>query len=553
MINVEGKDYTRLIFLVILGVIMFFVYSFLSFSVWLPNYYEWGTVIFSWPDAMANFSFVNEFIDSGKFFISFPDNGLISDIVHPRSVNVFDTNLVPVSFLGLILIFGVFGKIISIYGVMFLTPLMAVTAVFFYYSLIKRVWGEYVAFLSSILLFFLGAYWYYSSMVMLHTILFIGFTLIGFWFLSHPRFTYWRLSLGSLFIGIALTVRTVEAVWILPICLLLLIIFGGKKWYWKLLVFVIFFSLVFVPVLIQNNVLYGSYFSTGYLNMDNDKVSLIERLPAEFELNSSNKVVNFVKSVFVPFGLHGKQLLKSVYKFFGQYFGPYLLLSFLGLFFFVKNKDFDKKKLFYIGTTAFVSLWLVFYYGNWVFEDMDVLKYNFISSSYARYWLPVFILLLPGVGYLLSLLRKTKINSAVKNALIFIIMISLIGHSVYFVVFSRNDGLLALKSNIEQYYFRYTQTSSLMENNAILITDKTDKIFFPKYQVVVFLLDYSIFPELYKIEDKYPIYYLTRMPDKDIEFINEKKILEYDLVFERAVIIDDEYRLFQLNKQESKN
>jgi hypothetical protein len=543
MLKQSENTKNRLIFLVILGIVMFFVYSFLSFSVWLPKYQEFDHLIFNWPDATANFNFIQNFIIDSDFTINFSDNALVNNIVHPRSVNVYNTNLVPMSFLGFILLLGVLGKIITLYGIFFITPLVAIISVIFYYFLIKEIWSEEIAFYSSILLYFLGAYWYYATHVMLHTTLFVGLLVIGTYLLIKKDFSYLQFILGSVLVSMALTIRTIEIIWLLPLFIAMIFYFKPQKWFVKSIIFFTCLLITFVPILFLNNNLYGDYFSIGYFNLE-DKGNLIEQLPTEFKVKSEYKVVSIAKSVLIPFGINIKHLAKSIIKYLILYYGAFLIFVMSGLFIYIKKKRFDQKQLFYIIASICISLWLIFYYGNWVFEDIDVLKYNFLSSSYIRYWLPIYILLLPGIGYFIKEINS-KFNK--KNIFPVIIILMLILNSVYFVLIYNHDNLFQVKENLETYYTRFETTKKIIEPNTILITDKTDKIFFPQYQCVVFLLDYSIFKNIKPLLDKYPVSYLTRMPDKDIEFINNKKINDQELFFTNPQIIDDEYRIFELN------
>jgi hypothetical protein len=73
-----------------------------------------------------------------------------------------------------------------------------------------------------------------------------------------------------------------------------------------------------------------------------------------------------------------------------------------------------------------------------------------------------------------------------------------------------------------------------------------DKVFFPKYQVVVFLQNYDIFNELIKIPGR-QVYYFTDMNDEAIDFINQEKLVDFKMRFDEPQIIDEEYRLFRLN------
>lgn len=540
-------NWAHIVTLIVLAIILFFVYSFLSFNVWFPQYQKLGHFIYSWPDATANQAFINQLITNNSLSVPFADNTLINNIVHPRSVNVVDGQLVPMSFLGMILIFGYLGKLVTVGGTIFLTPFFAAITIFPFYFLMRKIISDRGALLTTFLLATSAPFWYYAGHVMLHQILFISLLLIGLAFLTATNLRdYSRTFVGMFFVGLALTVRTIEAIWVLPIIIALFFLYCRKKWYLFLLIGIFALSLPFIQVLIANNATYGDYFSTGYLQF-NSSANLLERLPTEFQVESSgSKIVSLIKTAIIPFGLHERNILLTVQKYLLEFYWPYLILALIGFVTFIFSKNKSRSLIIYTIISLLTIAWLIFYYGNWQLADSDVLKYNFINSSYVRYWLPIYILILPAIGYLFD-----RISNWNKKILFWIIvpcsMILLFVYSFNLVYFSQN-GLIKEKNDLNKYYFQYFQTANLMEDNAIIITDRTDKLFFSKYQVVVFRNDYSIFPELRKIIDKYPIYYLSEMDDTVNQKMNSEKLKPLALQFINPVTIDGEYRLFTLSK-----
>lgn len=539
-------NWAHIVTLIVLAIILFFVYSFLSFNVWFPQYQKLGHFIYSWPDATANQAFINQLITNNSLSVPFADNTLINNIVHPRSVNVVDGQLVPMSFLGMILIFGYLGKLVTVGGTIFLTPFFAAITIFPFYFLMRKIISDRGALLTTFLLATSAPFWYYAGHVMLHQILFISLLLIGLAFLTATNLRdYSRTFIGMFFIGLALTVRTVEIIWVLPLILTLFLIYARQKWYWFFLAGIVGLAIPFISILSVNNTIYGNYLSTGYLQM-NSTAGLIDRLPTEFVIDEPSIITSLVKAIFIPFGLHERNILLTVQKYLLEFYWPYLILALIGLITFIFSKNKTKNLIVYTALSLFTVTWLIFYYGNWQLADPDILKYNFINSSYVRYWLPVYILILPSIGYLFD-----RISNWNKKILFWVIvpcsMILLFVYSFNLVYFNQN-GLIKEKNDLNKYYFQYFQTANLMEDNAIIITDRTDKLFFPKYQVVVFRNDYSIFPELRKIIDKYPIYYLSEMDDAINQKMNSEKLKPLALQFINPVTIDGEYRLFTLSK-----
>ena len=79
-------------------------------------------------------------------------------------------------------------------------------------------------------------------------------------------------------------------------------------------------------------------------------------------------------------------------------------------------------------------------------------------------------------------------------------------------------------------------------------SNKTGLIFFPAYDVVVFQFNYKIFDSLAKISDQRPMFYYTSMTDDDIAMINDTKIKETGLRLTEFSRVNEDFRLFKLEK-----
>ncbi|MFH0988243.1 MAG: hypothetical protein V1763_02630, partial [Parcubacteria group bacterium] len=176
-----------------------------------------------------------------------------------------------------------------------------------------------------------------------------------------------------------------------------------------------------------------------------------------------------------------------------------------------------------------------------------VLTLNNIASSYTRYFLPIGIMMLPFVAYLLNKILSLKANKVLRYALVSMIVIGLTVFSFAKVYLAPNDGLFAQKKVIEGYYEQAQAVEKLIEPNAIIITDRADKLFWPRHPVVMFNLDYSIFPLLKKVVGQTPVYYFASLADKDINFINANKIKSLGLKFVDKQKIDNSFSLWRLH------
>jgi len=466
--------------LVVLGIIFFFIYSFLIFGNSLSK--------FTWPDETANYFFIKNYAEKGSFSVAEPLNAIADNLVKPRSFNIYNGNLVPGSFLGLLLIYGLIAKILGMGLIKFLTPFLAVLAVLFFYKILLKIFEPQVAFLSSLFFFILPAWWYYASFTMLPNISFLAFLLIGFYFLlsldkEKKRKSILFLIAGSFFIALALTIRTNEFVWVLAILLLLLLVYSQRVKWWYLPIFLTVCGLIFLPIFYYNQITYGSYLSFGYLRLDqgNDWLS---QLPTEFK-TSANPAFNFFKFIFLPFGFHPKTALNNFYNYFIKLFWWFFLAAALGVFSYIKRYQ-EKKQAVFLMIFLLVSLYLFVYYGSWVFNDVLTLQLNKIGLSYVRYFLPIFIFCLPLVVIfylqLINLFSQKKFK--IFCSLLLFIIFS--GFSLNAVCLAANDGLLNIKQNITDYNQINQQVTRLTEANAVIISQRSDKIFFPERKVIVY-------------------------------------------------------------------
>jgi hypothetical protein len=541
---------------VFLAIVFAGIYSWFFVSAyWQAVIVGEGRYIFSWPDAMANNFFIDNFINKSNFNLPEPLNPAVNNIIHPRSTNVIETgDIVPMGFLGFPLTYGLIGQLIGAIFVKFLTPIFAAGAGIFFYLIIKKIFDERVSLISTILFYTLATYWYYSSLVMLSSVFFIFLLLAGIYFYLRQNAKIIFGALSGLFFGLALITRAVEFI---PIALIigLLTFFFRTEFNFKKGIVFLFCLLAPIGLLCYVNYLtYGNAFTLGYLNSNSD-LSFFERLPLEMQIKSDATAgLNLLKFIFVPFGLHELKIFENFYFYFLRLLWPYVALFSVGLGLMIRERRrgrFEQRQVVYGVVGAAVSIWLFFYYGNWNFADLMVIKNNTIGSSYARYWLLPNIAILPFIGYVLYCLWQagsTLFEKIALRAATAVVIICLIWFSAEKVYYTRGDGLIDQKEIIAEHYVAAGKVEFLVPKNAILITDRTDKLFFPDYRVVDFNLNYEIFPQLKKIIGQVPVFYLSARPERDMDYINEKKIARLNLRFVNFSAIDDELTLFQLKQ-----
>ncbi len=508
----------QFIVLVILGIIFFFIYSFLIFG-------NTGNH-FTWPDETANYFFIKNYIEHSNFSVAEPLNEIAGNLVKPRSFNVYQGNLVPGSFLGLLLIYGLIGKVIGLGLVKFLTPLLAVLAGLLFYKILLKIFKPKIAFLSALLFFINPAWWYYANFTFLPNIAFLSFLIIGIYFLieldkGKKQNNYLFLILGSFFVALALIIRTNEFLWILGILLLLLIVYFKKVKWQYILLFLVVCILVFLPIFYYNQMTYDNYLSFGYLRLDQGN-DLISQLPTEFQ-TSHSQFFNFIQFIVLPFGLHPQLFFSNFYNYCLVLFWWLFIPAVLGIFFFLQNYHKKNKAVFFLIFLA-VSFYLIVYYGSWQFADQLTAQLNKIGISYVRYWLPIYILSLPLISiFYLHLIQWLK-NKKIKILLNLLFISTLIYFTINLTYLAGNDNLIKIKQNIQAYNEINQKVTNLTEDNAVIISQRSDKIFFPERKVVGRFVYYDDFDYWQNLLDAgVPLYYYAY---EGYSYVDD---LDYDL------------------------
>lgn len=506
--------YKPIVILSALAVIFFFIYSFLNFG----NYTH-----FTWPDETANYFFVNNYIKNSNFSITDQLDEIAPGLVRPRSFNAYEGKLVPGSFLGLLLIYGLVGKIIGIGLVKYLTPLLAAIAGIFFYKILLKVFDPKIAFISTLLFYINPAWWYYANFAMLPNIAFLTFVLIGiYWLLkldiNLKNKNYLFVIAGAFFIGLALIIRTNEFLWILGLLAVLALFYRQKiKWQYLILFGLVCF-LVFIPIFYYNQTTYGNFLSFGYLRLTNGD-TLTSQLPTEFKTSASGWL-NFVKFIFVPFGVNPNNIVISLYKYVIRLVWWLALMAIIGMFIFLKKYQAPKQAIYFLLMFG-VSIYLGVYYGSWVFTDQLTLNLNKLGISYVRYFLPIYILILPMVAIFADNLKnlfknkKLKIFSSIFLALIVIMF------SINALFISGEDNLVKTKQYLDDYKTINRQVVEATEVNAVIISQRSDKIFFPERKVIGRWGADDIEYWGYITDSEIPVYYYAYESEEFINRLND--------------------------------
>ncbi len=527
-----------------------------------------GYVRFSSPDETANYFFTKLYAKTGELAVLENYNLYAADIVHPRSFRSDWGFMKPVSFLGIILIYGTLAKVFGLGIIPFLTPIFGAIGIIFFYLLVNKLFSSRrVALISAAILACFPVYVYYSARSMFHNVLFIVLSIIAFYFLvsllekrdrAKSRFLDWRFNvqdfiysaLAGSFFGLATMTRLSELLWLAPVLLIIFIFYFRRFNIFRLSILVSFFLISLLPMAYWNQALYGSFTSGGYTEM-NQSLSSIANISSNsnFSLGEAAKKVG---STIFYFGFKPKQSLTMFYNYVIQMFPWLAALAALGFVWLAANfRKFKKKHLVYLLVWAALSAILILYYGSWKFTDNPDPSRITIGNSYTRYWLPIYLCAIPLAAYFIDsfcsfLSRKSGI---VRGSLAILAVAAIFMYSVLFVMFGSEEGLVHVTYSNKVDYELYQQVIELTPPQAVVITKYHDKVLFPDRRVLIGLFNDNQMNQLYaKLAHVAPLYYLNfQFAQADFDYLKSRKLPSYGLDIEMVKVINKDFALYKLS------
>lgn len=563
------------------------------------------------PDESANYVFTKLYAQERLLSIAENYNLSAKDIMHPRSIRSDNGVLRPMSFLGIILIYGNIAKIFGYKVIPYLTPFFASLGIYYFYLLIRSIFGRGNAWLSAGMLAVFPPYIFYSARSMFHNVLFTVLVIIGLYYairsvaekkreensgqgekgmlnvFQSKRFflkiffcgRFFAFVSGAFF-GLAAITRTSELLWLLPL-LFFLWIFNLRKFGILRLIFFLFgFSLALLPALYYNNILYGSYFYTGYSEMNSSLASIakagsdLAKSTADRDFSAYISILDRIKNLIFHFGLHPRQSFDMAIIYFAKMFYWLFAPFFLGgIAFIVDYKKHKPGQRLFLFLLVALSAILIVYYGSWVFNDNPDKSRHTIGNSYTRYWLPVYLGAMPFAAiFLQNLVRAVFgfINGIVfgpwrrKNGQpslfgrmperIFGFVLNLVVLSVFsylsltYVLYGSEEGLIQLAKRQIKSREEFGAVMGLTEGNSAIITFYHDKLFFPERKVIVGLFnDQNMNREYAKLAGLLPLYYYNfTLPQKDLDYLNSKRLAEIGLSINTVKRINDDFTLYRL-------
>ncbi len=509
----------------ILAFLFFIIYS------WLFWPFSADQVKFTSPDETANYYFTTLFAEQNKLSVSSPVSQTIQQYeqyVRPRSTSyTSDDRIAPASFLGIHLLYGSLAKIFGTKAILFFTPFFAAAGIVFFYLLVRRIFSSQVAILSATLLAVMPPYWYYASRGMFHNILFVSALIAGLYFLVSAiqgQKQVWHWVGAGLCIGLAIITRTSELLWVSGVVAVILIIMR-KNIIWKYAGYgLLCFIALCIPIFIANYSLYANPLSFGYTATADGGSST----------TSNSNIITDVYRLILPFGIKSDILGPAVWDYLIKLFPWIGLPLVLGVTWLVKNtvakkgasifhelkeyyQDMSETQRLYYTLYVAVSVWLIIYYGSFSFTEHTDPSAIILGSSYARYWLPIFVFGLPLIVKTIYRIALYFRHKKIQQFVLLFLFVSIIVFSVSKTVADPLQGLAQLRQYIAEAVQHNDITVDATPEDAIIISGHADKTIFPERNVIAALPNDSEAREklVRSLKAHYPLYYYYNPLDVD--------------------------------------
>jgi len=426
----------------------------------------------------------------------------------------------PIGFLGMPLILSFAYRLLGSAGLNFFVPLLALLTLIPLWKSLPQKWPRAVKLMTLIV-------WMSFPSVILYTNrgAFPQMTqlclMIWVWYLiAHAniefRISYFagrfqsgeiaRIMAGFLS-GFALMIRPIEAIWIIPVIILaftlnsLSEIRNTKYEIRSILLFLIPLLLILLVGAKLGSETYGHWFVSGYQIRPEVAVALNEEvLVASTESNA----VSFIS--VLPFGFHPKNIWWNFKNYIIWFFLPWMSLLLGSLAILYKEKFWKSRSLWPVIALAWTVLILTVFYGNGIYQDHVRLNEISIGNSFIRYILPISVVFSISAGFIFS--RLWSRWSLKIFALCLAVGLTTFG--LWTAIHRDDEGIAAIEQELIAYQSAREAAAKNFPKEGIILSDRSDKIFFPAHLAVSPMPDFDKITDLFVTGIKLRVYLPTQ-------------------------------------------
>lgn len=487
------------------------------------------------PDEAATAAFARAYAETGAFTLPQPKNVQAGGLLGPRSMVARQDTLVPGGFLGMPWMSGVAVWLLGDWALAWFAPVFAGVAVLAWGDMWRRIVDWRVGTLAAIFLAVHPAWLLYASRPLMPNVPFVALLIGAAWALVRWPFAWYGGALSGAAFVAALTVRTAEAVWVLPLTI-------GLLWYFRKayarsacisgIAAALCASGAFAALQAAT---YGHPLLNGYTYHEAAASVLPVLLPAA----EATAMPVWLRALF-PFGIHERSILRHAWHYGWRLQWWWSVMVTVGVAWGAVRWWQGWRQRWHVPMTAAliaVAGWLAVVYGSWTFHDNPDPRVVTLGNSYARYFLPAFLLATPFAAHALTAWWKSRAG----KVCVPILMLGLITASGALVL-RGPDGWQAMRAVLPSALEKREVIIKQTPAESIIIMDRSDKYLVGYRQnILVPLRDEQTYAALGTLAKLAPLYYFgLTLPPEDIDHLQQTILYPQGLTLETVQTVHDE-------------
>lgn len=445
------------------------------------------------PDESVSAHMAHSLATQGTLWYIEPLNIDAFDRIHPRAMESHGGLVHPSGFWGISLIYGSIGSKFGVHSMHVITVLMSLFGVWLLVRILEAYVGPAIALLSGALVLLHPVWWHYISRGWHHNgaLVSLIIMLIGVLQLRPCKQDQANNLIASLCAFLIILIRPVSIIWLTAPILFLWITCPSLR---KQLIYV---STTMVASAITWFLIHTQLWT--HFSATTNPSALAD---------TSRSFINML----LPHGYQIKQVIASIWRY-GIVLTWWIMIPailYSGYYLWEKRSHIFKKQIaqfgsrkvlnpFEFGThkknntntlTGYIIIWILvtvvlwLWYGAWNIADNPDGSYVTVANSYARYWLPSYIMAIP-----LAIKGYALVSRKIPYKHTFSIILGIIcALSIYTVMHSR-DGIPAMITQLNTNHAIVQEVIQITGNDSIIISNRHDKLFFP-HRKVMFPIDH---------------------------------------------------------------
>ncbi len=469
--------------IVAMMVLFFAVYSFLP-SAMVRSYAS--------PDETAHAVMTEEIAVHGR--VSRSDSQVFTfPWLHPRSWASQGTRVVPVGFLGWSVFLVPWYWLLGPHGLPWIGAFIFASGIWPFFHLLARHFGggerraRQGALLATLITWSFPAFIVYGNRGLFANGPVLVFFLWGLWLLmcarrleTGERRRNLFLILATVCIGLALTIRPVEFIWMLP--WLLWGVWGMKVTRTEICTTACALLITILPATILAYQAYGAWFTVGYWIHDH-------LLPTDVLRSAVSPAISGNEIRWLPYGFHPRHMWWNVSSFFLHRLWMWIIPT-MGIVSFCVVQErrrwlmplrrmISVRWVIPLLLSGWTTMCLLVLYGSGLYNDHVRIGAVAIANSFLRYTLPIacFVGIVIGLVFVHTSARWVR-RMIVSWSVLLVIM------GVQQAFIADDEGLWKTRAELIRYENIREKAENVFSPDAVLFSERSDKVFFPTFRAV---------------------------------------------------------------------